>query len=79
MNKRVGPAILCSAVLCVAALFVFPRYGLAFYVVGCVGVGLGSVAWAIYSLFQRRWLPGVLVLVGLLTVLLLLFPPIHRR
>ena len=77
--NKLGPAIFWFAVLCVAlcvaAPFVSFRHGWTIYVAGWVLVGFVSMAHAIWSLRQGRWLPAALLLLGILLIFLL-FPPI---
>jgi hypothetical protein len=81
--NKIGPAIFCFALLCVAAQFLclatpspVPECGAIFFLIGWVVIGAASMVWGIYSLVSRRWSGLFFLLLGVVE-LLLLSPVIH--
>ena len=77
MNK-VGPAIFCFALLCVAAPFLFPSRGIILFFVGWAVIAAASLAWGIYSLIHRRWSGLFFLFLGVVEFLML-SPALHSH
>ena len=77
MNK-LGPAIFCFALLCVASLFIFPKNGPVIFLVGCAVIATATLAWGIYSLIDRRWSGLFFLLLGIVEFILL-SPALHHE